>query len=137
MIVSRLARRALVAWAANCLGLLAATGLLPHFGYSSDAGTLLLSGAILALVNLAVRPFVVVMVLPALLLTLGLAVLLVNALMLALTSDIVSGLATGGFFSTVAAAVVIAVVNLLVRRWTGTTRRGRLHALGFAWRRAH
>jgi putative membrane protein len=62
-----------------------------------------------------VRPLVIVMTFPAVLLSLGLVLLLVNALMLWLTSRIVTGLHTGGFFSTVAGALIVWIVNVALR----------------------
>jgi putative membrane protein len=118
--------RPAIAWGGNCLGLLVASALVPGISYSHDAGTLLLAGAVLALVNVAIRPLVIAMALPALLLTLGLALLLVNTFMLWLTSEIVSGLRVGGFWSTLAAALVISVVNVVLRREVGPPRRARL-----------
>jgi putative membrane protein len=102
-------------WLGNCVALLVASAVIPAVGYGHDAGTLLLAGLVLGLVNFALRPLVVLLALPAVALTLGVALLLVNALMLWLTSGVVSGLRTGGFWSTVGAALVISLVNLVLR----------------------
>ena len=121
MIAARLA----IVWAGNCLGLLVAAAILPAVSYGSDLGTLLLAGAILALVNLALRPIVILMTLPAVILTLGFWLVLVNALMLWLTSAIVDGLQTGGFFSTVGAALTVSFANLALRPWRRWAREER------------
>jgi len=105
----------LAVWLCNCLGLLVAAAIIPAISYRGDVGTLLLAGAILALVNFALRPIVVVMTLPAVLLSLGVALLFINTLMLWLTSRIVTDLSVGGFWSTFAGALLISIVNLLVR----------------------
>jgi putative membrane protein len=110
----------LAAWIGNCLGLLLAAAIVPAIGYSESAGTLLLAGAILALVNVALRPLVVLMTLPAVVLSLGVALLFINALMLWITSAVVSGLHVGGFFSTLAGALIVWLANLALRTW----RRG-------------
>lgn len=135
MIATGFAARALVTWAGNCLGLLLASAIFPAIGYSHDAGTLLLAGAVLGIVNLALRPLLVVMTLPAVILTLGLSLLLVNTLMLWLTSEIVSGLSVGGFWTTLGGALVIALVNMALQRWTGTSRWSRLGRLWVGVRR--
>jgi putative membrane protein len=122
-VITRLARRLIATWVSNCAGLLVATALLPQFGYGRDLGTLLLAGAILGAVNFALRPIVILVTLPAVILSLGGALLLVNALMLWVTSRLVSGLVLGGFWSVIAAALVIWIVNLLLARWTLTSRR--------------
>jgi putative membrane protein len=136
MITREVGLRLLVTWAGNCLGLLLASALISSVSYGHDAGRLLLAALILALVNFALRPLALVMALPAVVLTLGAAVLLVNALMLWLTSVIVPGLLIGGFFSTLGAAVLISLVNLVVRHWTGTSAGARRRRAWAAWRRA-
>ncbi len=107
--------RLLATWATNCAGLLVASLVIPSISYGGKWQTLLLAGLILGAVNFAVRPLVVVLTIPAVILTLGLALLFVNALMLWLTSKIVTGLHVGGFWSTVGGALVIWLVNLALR----------------------
>lgn len=115
-------RRLAITLVVNCAGLLVATAIVPHVGYQHRWQTLVLAGLILGLVNFAVRPLVVLMALPAVIVTLGIALLLVNALMLWLTSRIVSGLHLGGFWSTVGAALVVWLVNLALRPWARLAR---------------
>lgn len=115
--------RLLVLWLGNCLGLLVAAALLPAVSYSDDLGTLLLAGAILGLVNFAVRPIVILMTLPAVILSLGAALLLVNALMLWLTAALVPDLSVGGFWSTLAAAILVWLVNMALRPWRRQRRQ--------------
>jgi putative membrane protein len=117
------AARLLVTWLGNCLGLSIAAALVPPIAYGGDWGTLLLAGAILGLVNFAVRPLVILMTLPAVILSLGIALLVVNALMLWLTSDLVSGLRVGGFWSTLAGALIISLVNAALRASIGRPGR--------------
>lgn len=118
--------RVLATWLCNCVGVLVAAAIVPAISYGHDLGTLLLAGAILGLVNLALRPLVILLTLPAVIISLGVALLFINALMLWLTSELVSGLHVGGFFSTVAGALIVSLVNLVLRPW----RRG---ARGRPW----
>jgi putative membrane protein len=106
--------RLAVAWVSNLAALFVAAWLIPGLGYGDDFWILALAALILALVNLVVRPIVIVLALPAVILTLGLALLLVNTLMLYLTDLIVPRFETGGFWSTLAGAVVVGLVNLLL-----------------------
>jgi putative membrane protein len=110
--------RLLATWLGNCLGLLLAAAIVPAISYGNDLGTLLLAGAILGVVNFALRPLVVLLTLPAVVLSLGLALLAINALMLWVTSKLVTGLSVGGFFSTLAGALIVWLANLLVRKST-------------------
>lgn len=79
--------------------------------------TVLLVGAIFGAVNAVVKPVVQFLALPAIVLTLGLFLLVVNALMLELVSWIAGQLdlafEVGDFFwSAIAAAVIVSLVSL-------------------------
>jgi putative membrane protein len=106
--------RLLLGWLSNVVALFVAAWLIPGIGYGDEAWALVLAGLVLALVNAVVRPIVVILTLPAVIVTLGLALLLVNALMLWLTDVIVPDFESGGFWSTLGGALVVWVVNLLL-----------------------
>jgi putative membrane protein len=124
MFMPLLARRIslwlILAWLGNCFALLVAAAIVPAISYGDDLGTLLFAGAILGIVNFALRPVIVLMTLPAVILSLGVALLFINALMLWVTSGIVPGLYVGGFGSTLAGALAIWLSNMALRNW----RRG-------------
>jgi putative membrane protein len=124
--------RLLVAWLSNCVALLVAAAVIPAIGYGKDFGTLLLAGLILGVVNLVVRPAIILLTLPAVILTLGLALLAINALMLWLTSRIVDGFTVGGFSSTLGGALIVWIVNAALRRAQRSTMAGR----DYRWDRA-
>jgi putative membrane protein len=129
----RLAARALATWLGNCVGLLLAALLLSDFSYQDRLGTLLFAGAILGVVNLALRPIVVLLTLPAVILTLGGALLLINTLMLWLTSKIVPGLYVGRFWTVLAGALILWAVNMALRPWRqggAGASRPRMYASG-------
>src|ERR1700759_5002636 len=90
----------------NCVGLLVAAAVVPSISYGHRWQTLVAAGVILGVVNFLVRPLAGVMALPAVVLTLGVALLFINALMLWLTSRIVTGLPLGGFWATVAGGLM-------------------------------
>jgi putative membrane protein len=108
--------RVLIAWLSNCVALLVAAAVIAPIGYDKDLGTLLLAGLILGVVNFVVRPAIILLTLPAVILSLGLALLAINALMLWLTSKIVTGFTVGGFWSTVGGALIVWIVNAALRR---------------------
>lgn len=74
---------------------------------------------ILGLVNAFIRPVLVVLTLPLNILTLGLFTLVINALMVMLTSAVVPGFEVKGFWWALLFSIVLAVINyvlgLLVR----------------------
>ena len=70
---------------ASALGLWAATRWIPGIHIDS-AGTLILAGLLLGVVNAIVRPIVILLTLPLTVLTLGIFLLVVNTAMLALVA---------------------------------------------------
>ncbi len=114
--------RLLVAWLSNCVALLVAAAVIPAIGYGKDAGTLLLAGLILGVVNFVVRPAIVFLTLPAVVLSLGLFLLVINALMLWLTSKLVDGFTVGRFWSTIGGALIVWIVNAALRRAQRSTQ---------------
>ncbi len=65
------------------------------------------------MVNAIVRPIVVLLTLPAMLLTLGLFLLVVNAAMLGLVAAFLPGFAIAGFWPAFWAAIIISLVSWL------------------------
>ena len=118
--------RLLATLAVNCAGLAAASALIPSINYHHHLGTLILAGLILGLVNLALRPLVILLTLPAVIVSFGIALLFINALMLWVTGRIVSGFDVRGFLPTVGGALVLWAVNMVLRPWVRVaTRRNR------------
>ncbi len=80
--------------------------------------TLLLVGAVLGLVNAIITPVVKLLSLPLIILTLGLFLLLVNAAMLWLTTQVAGAFdlrfIVDGFWTYVGGALVIALVGMAV-----------------------
>ena len=79
-----------------------------------DGKAALFGAAVLGLANAFVRPLLVLLTLPATVLTLGLFLFVVNALMLMLVAALVDGFEIEGFGSALWGSVGLAVLNLLV-----------------------
>ena len=75
--------------------------------------TLLLAAVLLGVVNAIVKPIVLLLSLPFLLVTLGLFLLVVNAAMLGLVSAFLPGMHVAGFWTAVWAALLISLVSWL------------------------
>ncbi len=71
----------------------------------------------LALLNAVVRPFLYLLSLPFIILTLGLFMVIINALLLQLVSFLVNGFVVQGFWPSVAGAVLISVVSGILNLW--------------------
>ncbi len=75
------------------------------------AGTLWFAAAILSLVNLLVRPIVVLLTLPITILSLGFFLLVVNGAMVLLAARIVPAFHVGGLGAGVVTSVIITLTN--------------------------
>ncbi len=84
--------------------------------------TLVIAGAVLGALNALVRPIVMILALPLIILTLGIGLLIVNAAMLLLTAHIVHGIQFSGFGAVVYATLLISLVNWLVGMAFGARR---------------
>ncbi len=81
--------------------------------------TAVIAAVVLGLINMIVRPVIVLLTLPISMLTLGLFLLVINAGMLSLAAWLVNGFEVGGFWDALIASfiisVVVALLNGLVR----------------------
>jgi len=82
-------------------------------------GSAFLGAFVLGLVNAIVRPLMILMTLPLTILTFGLFLLVVNALMLWLVAALVPGIQVRGFGPAFLGSLVLTVLNLLVASLVG------------------
>ena len=108
------------------LGLWAATEMLDGFTIDT-ATTLVIAGLLLGVVNAIVRPFALLLSLPALLLSLGLFLLVVNAAMLGLVALMLPGFRIAGFWTAVGGAIIVSVVSWIGSWFIGS--RGRVEII--------
>lgn len=105
----------LIRWFVCGLGLWIAAGLIGNgIEYQSELRVIVISGLVLALINTIIRPIVVILSLPAILLSLGLFMIVVNGLMVFLVSWLYAPLQITNFWAAMLAGIVIGLVNYLV-----------------------
>lgn len=106
--------RLFVRWLVCSLGLWVAAGLLgSHLTYNDSFWTIVSSGFILAVVNAILRPIIVVFSLPAILVTLGLFMVVINGFMVYVVTKI-TDLHVTNFWFAILAGMIIGLVNYLV-----------------------
>lgn len=105
----------LLRWLLNTFGLWIASRLLGSSFNDTEATTttFLLAGLVLSLANTLLRPIVVVLSLPAILVTLGLFMLVVNGLMVYLALNLVPNLQIS-FFSAIITGIIISLINYII-----------------------
>lgn len=108
------------------LGLWAATAMLDGIHIDTPT-TLVLAGLLLGIVNAIVRPFALLLSLPALLVTLGLFLLVINAAMLGLVALMLSGFRIDGFWTAVGGSLIVSVVSWIGSWFIGS--RGQVEIL--------
>lgn len=102
-------------WLVSSLGLWVAAGLLgSSIDYQSKFRVILIGGLVLTIVNTIVKPIVVFLSLPALLISLGLFMIVINGLMVMLASKLYDSLHVTNFWAAMLAGMVIGLVNYLV-----------------------
>lgn len=95
------------------LAVLVAAYTIPGI-YATDLLATVVAALVLGLLNAFVRPVLVVLTLPVTILSLGLFLLVINALLLLVTASVVKGFAVSGFGAALLGAVVISVVGSLL-----------------------
>ena len=101
-------------WASNLLAIWVASRIFDGVTYDGEFWVLAVAALVFVFVNAIVRPIVIVLALPAVLLSPGIALLFVNALMLYFTDLIVPPFEVRGFWTTFGAALIIWLVNMVV-----------------------
>ncbi|MGC4085353.1 MAG: phage holin family protein [Vicinamibacterales bacterium] len=102
----------------NAAGLWVATQIVPGVSYTGGAGPFLVVALIFGIINATLRPVMKLMTCPLILLTLGLFALIVNGLMLWLTSSIATSFGLGfhvaGFWPAFWGALVVSIISALL-----------------------
>ena len=104
----------MVHWAISAISLVVVAQLIP--GISVDGvGAALIAPLIIGLVNATVGFVLKIVTFPITILSLGLFLLVVNALMLMLAAAVAPGFAVAGFASAFFGAIVMSLVSMVLR----------------------
>ena len=98
-------------WLVSALLLYVVSLIVPGIRITSVAAALL-AALVLGIANTLVRPVLVIITLPITVLTLGLFLIVINALMLMLTGALVPGFSVRGFGSALIAGLLLGLFNL-------------------------
>ncbi|HET8670457.1 MAG TPA: phage holin family protein, partial [Candidatus Saccharimonadales bacterium] len=101
----------IITWLLSAASLLLVAHLIPGFSVSSF-GSALIGAIVIGFVNMTLGFILKVITLPLTILTFGLFLLVINALMLQLATAFVPGFSVQGFMPAFFGAVVLAVINM-------------------------
>lgn len=124
-------------WFVLGLAVWAAAVVVPGINFD-DWQSLLIAALVLGVLNAFVKPVLNVLSLPFIVVTLGLFLLVINALMLLLAAWLVPGFHVAGFWSAVGGSVVISLISFFLGspdRRGGSLVVNRVHTVSASPRR--
>ena len=114
-------------WAATTIAVMVASSIIRGIRYDTVAA-LIGASLLLGILNAFVRPFLLILSAPVILLTLGLFILVLNGLLLFLVPSIVAGFHVHSFWSAFWGAIVISFVSWVLSAFFRGSD-GRVHVL--------
>jgi putative membrane protein len=105
--------RLLAVWLVNAAALIAVAYLLPGISVSSFL-TALIAALVLGLVNAVIRPLLILLTLPATIVTLGAFIFILNGLLFWMVGTFVEGFTVAGFWSAFFGAIIFSIVSWLL-----------------------
>src|SRR3954453_16854686 len=101
-------------WASNLAAIWVSSLLFDGVSYDGKFWVLAVAALVFLLVNAVIRPIVILLTLPAVILTLGILLLFINAFMLWITDKIVPPFEVSGFWTYLGSVIIIWLVNMIV-----------------------
>jgi putative membrane protein len=105
-------------WVVLALGVFLATRLVPGI-HCDDGGALIAVVLLLSLFNAFLKPVLLLFTLPFILVTMGLGIIVINALLFLFVARLVDGFHVAGFGPAVGGALVVSATNLVVSVFRG------------------
>ena len=105
-------------WVVTTLAVLVAAQVVKGIHFDTTA-TVLVASLLLGFLNAFVRPILLLLSLPLLLVSLGLFIVVINALLLLFVGEIVKGFTVAGFWPAVWGSVVISLVSMVMNLLLG------------------
>jgi putative membrane protein len=103
----------LIHWAITAVSLWVASKIFKGLQFDG-VGSLVISSLLLGFVNAVVRPLLVFFTLPLTLLTFGLFLLVINALMMLLVAWLVKGFRISGFWTAFFASIFVSLLSIVI-----------------------
>jgi putative membrane protein len=101
-------------WASNLLAVWVTSLVFDGVTYDDKFWVLMVAALVLFLANAIIRPIVIILTLPAVILTLGILLLFINAFTLWITDKLVPPFEVSGFWTYLGSVIIIWLVNWMV-----------------------
>ncbi len=98
----------------NTLSVFITAWILGDAVYLSGFGTAILVAIVLALLNITIKPLLIFFTIPATIFTLGLFLFVINAVVILMVDNLISGFAVNGFWWALLFSLVLSFVNSLL-----------------------
>jgi putative membrane protein len=105
----------LLNWLANALVIMIAAYILPGV-HVANLWTALLVALVIGVLNIFVKPLLIILTLPFTLVTFGLFLLVINSLLVLLASHIVPGFLVDNFWWALIFSIVVSLMNMAISR---------------------
>ena len=117
----------LIRWAVTTVAVFVAEKLIPGIDCTS-AGALLGASLLLGIINAFVRPILLLLSIPFIIVTMGFFILVVNALLLLFVGQVIPSFSVDSFWSAFFGSIVISIVSWILSSFFRTSD-GRIHAI--------
>ena len=116
--------RLVIKWLLSALALLAVTYIYTGVQVTSFTSALI-AAAVIGLLNMVVRPVLVVLTLPVTIVTLGLFLFVINALLFWAASGLLQGFHVNGFVAALIGSLLYSLLGLVIEAALGGLFKGR------------
>ena len=106
------ARNYIIRWLVNAVGLLIVSKIMQSIEIDSIL-TAVVAAAVIGLINIFLRPLLLILTLPINILSLGLFTLVINGLIFYFVGSIVEGFHVSGFLAAFLGALILSIINVL------------------------
>lgn len=108
----------IIKWLGSALAVMIASYILPGVKLDSFWSALWVA-LFLGLVNMFIKPLLILLTLPINILTLGLFTFVINAILILLASSVIKGFSVSGFWVALLFSIVLAIFNYFFSRLIG------------------
>lgn len=107
----------------TALAVWVAAYVLPGVHLANDVKTIIIVALVLALLNAIVKPILIILTIPVTIVTLGLFLLVINALIVVWTSKLVGGFTVDGWLTALLFSLIVSVVSSILHSIAKDRRR--------------